>query len=280
MTEVINMCYVKTMPEESEALDQRPSVPFVDVAKDLDEKLRGLSGDSFTLKDLLIPQQALDQRPFYPAIHNFIIPSNVFNEATDHDRSPLIEERGRAMFGLLSELPELQLSNQELIEARKDPEKLKEFYLKPSVMHEVRLTDFLLDNDRANILRFWVTMSDANFQRFLDLVKKDKLPKCLTSDEEMKRLLDDFNSLQKPKLPAPFLKGGNVSVFSTERPHLFSARERLVDLVLHPDYYIKDENGHALTPQMGGPKNYEFDPNIDILSIMGKLRAEFPGEEK
>lgn len=261
---------------DSKISEQKSSVPFADIVRDLDRKMRDFAGDSFVLPKLLIPQRAPSQTPLYPTTSNFIEVEQAFNAVTSHDRSASVEDRGKEIFGFLLDLPKLRSSNEELIEARKDPDKLKEFYMKSEVMHEVRLSELLLDTNRANILGLWTKMSDENFQNFLGLVKEGKLPKCLTSDQEMKRLLDDSSTLQHPDKPKHVSNG----VYETERPHLSSARERLVDLMLNPDHYVKDENGHAITPQLGGSKEYEFDPNINILSVMDKLREEFPDKEK
>ena len=254
---------------------------FEDVVVSLDEKMRGFTGDSFRLPKLLIPQRAPDQTPFYPAVSRPIEVENAFDDMSGYDRSISIENRGREIFSFLSELPNLQSSNAKLVEAREDPEKLKEFYMRPEVMHEVRVSELLLDVNRANIMRLWVKMSDENFKIFLDLVKEDKLPKCLTSDQEMKRLLDDSVGSRKAKGGFKSeLERPGITVMSSERPRLSSARERLVDLVLNPDNYVKDEGGHVITPELMGPKGYEFDSNMDILSVMNKLREEFPNEEK
>ena len=259
---------------------------FKDAVGKLDKKMRGFGEDTFELPDLLIPQRApIGQMPLYPVISDFIEAGNTFDAATlnvenGYNRSASVEDRGREIFSYLAELPQLQPSNKELIEARKDPEKLKEFYMRPEVMHEVRVSELLLDVSRANIMGLWVKMSDENFQNFLGLVKEDKLPKCLTSDQEMKRLLDDSRSRSSNRAFTTLVKAPGVYVGESVEPRLSSARERLVDLVLDPDSYVKDDSGHVTSSKLGGPKNYEFDQNIKILSVMDRLRQEFPGEEK
>ena len=247
-----------------DSFEQSSAATFSEVVTDLDDKLWGFSTDQSRLVELLIPQRApVDRKPMYPTISMPLSVEVALDEIVGIDRDPSVDERGRKIFSIASTLGP---SAKELEEARKNPVKLKDIYTKPEVMHDIRLLDFLLDTNRANILGLWATMSDENFQKFLDLVSESKLPKCLTSDLEMRRLLNDINIIRESK--------------ATERSRLTSARERLVDLVLNPVYYVKDETGHAITPQIGGSKQYEFDQNINIVSVMDQLRQEFPEEEK
>jgi len=130
--------------------------------------------------------------------------------------------------------------------------------------------DFLVDITRGGA-KLWSSLSDSNFNKFMEIVSSDKIPVCLTSSSEVNRLYHDQSILIDKYIESQ----NTTSHFDETRPQLSSARERLIDLCLHPSYYVKDDNGHALNPPLGGPKNYEFDPNVDIVSVFEQISKEF-----
>lgn len=64
-------------------------------------------------------------------------------------------------------------------------DKISEIFNQEDAKYRVRAISFLLDPD---IAKWWTVVGDEEFNKFQELVKENKLPDCLVSDEEMIRL--------------------------------------------------------------------------------------------
>ncbi len=194
--------------------------------------------------DLLIPQRAtVDIKPLYPPSHPWSHDGNyILTEAAgDLSITDTMRERMAIMLDVASEL----LPASQVIERGLD---------RPEAYSGMRIADLLLDYENKNIVKLLVTMSDANFTRFMELVRRDELPKALTSDQEMKRLLDNY----KRKL-----ESSNT------------ARGRFTELCHDLDYYGHDEQGRETVSPMGGPAYAEYNKNVNLPEVIGILNREF-----
>ncbi len=157
---------------------------------------------------------------------------------------------------------------------RRDPNVLAKLYRDASLIHKLRVADFLLDVKSTNMFGFWANLNDHSFQEFFAMVKVDQLPRSLTSDQEMTRLLTDRRAQAQFEYPEGEQAGTREA--TEPRPSFYSARFRLLDLVLSHEEYGRDEMGRIpVINSYGGPPGYLFDSSVDIQSIMSKLGTEF-----
>jgi len=231
------------MSEAQEGAPLVDSLSLEQASQRFRKALRPFQATQFndTFKDLVIPQQApADRRPLYPPAHPWIDNGDVaLQRAVGDIPTDTMQRRMAIMLDTVSE----RLPTPQVIQERLD---------KPEAYSGIRLADFLLEYQNTNIVKLWATMSDANFDQFMNMVRRGELPSALTSDQEMKRLLDH----QK----------GNVKPYET-------ARGRFAELCHDENIYSHNNDGH----EKGGPSGVhsEFNSKINIAETMEKLRAEF-----
>lgn len=105
----------------------------------------------------------------------------------DQEKKEHLEERSSEIFGLVEGLlPPRDELDQAAIEIKKDEPAIARFFSSEDVLRDIRTLDFLLDR---NIISWWLSISDANFQKLKGMVERRQLPSFLVSQSEAVRLL-------------------------------------------------------------------------------------------
>ena len=124
-----------------------------------------------------------------------------------------------------------------------------------NTMHSARLIDFILDED---IMQLWLDLGEESYQQFSQSLQDGKLPVCLTSNEEVKRLSQDFQKglLREFQHMINVSKGAIMEDVLTSQPERVAARQRLLVL-------CANENG-------------KINPNANIPEAFSTLNKDYP----
>lgn len=187
----------------------------------------------------------------------------------DQGKKEHLEERASEVFGLVeSLLPPRDELDQAKIEIKKDNPAIARFFSSEDVLRNIRTLDFLLD---TNIIAWWLSINDANFQKLKGMVERRQLPSFLVSQSEAVRLL----TVKRGQLGILISEGlrrqenpmeANVMIrthmpvdaqMETAVPEELPARPGRLSLL------------DAYTPETG------FNPDLDIEQVFTTLSAQY-----
>lgn len=122
-------------------------------------------------------------------------------------------------------------------------------------VNSVRLIDFILDED---VIHLWMDLEEESYSNFFQALQDGKLPKCLTSDEEVKRVNEDFQKGLGREFQhmVNVSKGAIMEDILTPQPDKIAARQGL--LVLCAD------------------KDGKINPTVNVPEAFSILEKEYP----
>lgn len=187
-----------------------------------------------THKNYTVPLIDAQTGGFYAATKNFVA-DRIKREPEEIER---LSVRAKSLASFMNQLliPEGELESDDTI-------------------HSARLIDFILDED---ITQLWLDLGEEPYKQFFQSLQDRKLPTCLTSDEETKRVSQDFQEGLRRDFQhmVNISRGAVMEDVLTPQPDRIAARQRLLVL-------CADEDG-------------KINPSVNIADAFSILEKEYP----
>lgn len=236
-----------------------------EIGKQFFNKLHDITGKVFSLDraDELLKRFPLSfpmRRSAWNSIDNFL------NSTHEGYTVPLIDAQTGGFYAATKNSSELRWRKPEEVERLSERARSLASFMdqlltpeealdSDKTVHSARLIDFILDED---VMHLWLDLGEESYSYFLQTLQNGKLPKCLTSDEEVKRVSEDFQK----GLGRDFQhmvnvsKGAIMQDILTPQPDKIAARQRL--LVLCAD------------------KDGKINPTANVSEAFSILEKEYP----